>query len=118
MIYHAGERIDFLPLTTQHPDTAVFQLTDGNGQLAALPLTQANGGLVARRKGALHPIFTAPTQPGRYSWRYWDTDQVLSGQIRITPATPATPAGQPDQAQLPIPQQAAPRPRPGMGLIE
>lgn len=83
MKYSAGERVDFLPLTSQHPDTAVFQLTDEEGHPVMQPLTVSNGGLQARRKGALHPVFHAPHIPGKYAYKFWDSEQVTSGVIKV-----------------------------------
>lgn len=96
MIYEAGERVSFIPLTSESPETAVFELSDERGELVILPLTVANGGLVPKRKGALHPVFNAPAVAGRYSYRFWDVSQEKGGSIRVTDSSSAT--GSPDGA--------------------
>lgn len=91
MIYAPGELVDFLPFTSERPEAATFHISDEHGELVMLPLTLANGGLVPRRKGALHPVFNAPTTPGRYSYKFTDGEQVESGSIRVQTATSPRP---------------------------
>lgn len=91
MRYSVGERIDFLPMTTEAPEAAVFQLSDMGSNPVMQPLTVVNGGLVERRKNALHPVFNAPHVPGRYAWKFWDGEQVLSGVIRVDAVKRAEP---------------------------
>lgn len=117
MKYSAGERVDFLPLTSDHPESAVFQLTDDEGHPVMQPLTISNGGLQARRKGALHPVFHAPHIPGKYAYKFWDSEQVTSGTIKVERAPQQQRSQQSTEGETrgvrarPVPQQR-------MGIVE
>lgn len=119
MPFTAGEQVDWIPMVTDHPERATFQLVDESGDPVMLPLTVKNGGLVLRRKGRLHPVFTLPQQPGKYAYRFWDGSQVLSGHVRVQ--APTTTASNPTPPPAPATEHRPIAPRTqtqAMGLIE
>ena len=113
--YQAGERVDFIPLTSGDPESAVFQLTDEDSNPVMQPLTVANGGLEPRRKRALHPVFNAPHMTGRYKFTFRDSTQEETGTLIIQAARTA-PQAQPARAQQP--QPGRPNTGPRLGIIE
>lgn len=96
----AGERVDFVPLITETPESAVFYLLDENGNQALPPGTVANGALEVRRKGRVHPVFFAPMAPGKYGYRFTDGTQIESGHLRVQ-AAPAVAAADPSVTTRP-----------------
>lgn len=82
MPFQPGQTVDIRFIG--NPDTSVFRC---EGLRA--PLTVANGGLVMRRKSALHAVFKLPTQPGKYAYEFESDGEVRdnrwdSGHVRVT----------------------------------
>ena len=118
MKYQPGERVDFIPITSTSPGSAVFQLTDEEGHPVMQPLTVSNGGLEQRRKNALHPVFNAPHVPGRYAYKFWDGQQVASGTILVDGTIRSTPQHQHAHQTAPPQQQTARPDNPRLGIVE
>lgn len=83
MPFAPNERVDWIPLRTDTPDTAVFTLYHEGTDQPLLELTTANGGLVPRRKGALHPVFNVPRWPGKFPYTFTDGTETQTGHVRV-----------------------------------
>lgn len=87
MPFNPGERVDWIPAKAD-PATAVFRMEG-----LPAPLTVANGGLIERRKGALHPLFVAPRAPGKYHYEFESGGEIIAaGHVRVRTTRPQRPA--------------------------
>lgn len=82
MPFQPGQTVDIR--FVGNPENAVFRCS-----ALPRPLTVSNGGLVERRKSALHAVFRLPTRPGKYAYEFESDGTVRdnrwdSGHLRVT----------------------------------